>query len=400
MSLPVTGAASECLIPLLPTLSPTQLLRRVDGSWRDWFPFSDGGAHWTFSGRVALYHGLPALNLPPGSTILVPPYHQGVEIDTLLAAGYRIRYYRLGEDLILDLEDVKRRLDESVSALYLIHYFGFPQPLRLARSFCDTHGIALIEDCALSLFSRDDGVWLGSLGDLALFSAYKTVPVPHGGVLVTKGKRDTPSLRRAPLGSTVAQTLDLLHGKMKASGWRRTERWITRVTRWAAAAVRWERGRAVSSGTGHWDPRLLPYGASPWVTALARRIDPGEVVAQRRRNFERLASHLQRRLTLPFPTLPPGTCPLFLPAMVPDKAPFLEGLANQGIECADWWAPSHPTCPPELAREVAVWRRHCLELPIHQELNAADMDRMGEAVIRVLDEVEAGARHPARPARP
>jgi dTDP-4-amino-4,6-dideoxygalactose transaminase len=399
MSLPATGAARECLIPLLPTLSPAALLGRADGSWRAWFPFSDGGARWTFTGRVALYHGLPSLNLPPGSTILVPPYHQGVEIDTLLAAGHRLRYYRLGPQLTLDFADLERRLDETVSALYVIHYFGFPQPLRRARSFCDTHGIALIEDCALSMFSRDDGMWLGSLGDLALFSAYKTVPLPHGGVLVTKEKRHAPSLRRAPLGSTVAQTLDLLHGEMKASGWRRTERWITRATRWAAAAVRWERSRAVSSGTGHWDARLLPYGASPWATALARRVDPAEVVAKRRRNYERLASHLLGRLPLPFPTLPPGTCPLFLPAMVPDKVPFLDGLAREDIECADWWAGSHPTCPPELADEVAVWRRHCLELPTHQGLTPEDMDRVGEAVIRVLDAMEAGERHP-RPLRP
>ena len=71
-----------------------------------------------------------------------------------------------------DVAIVGAPIDETVSALYVIHYFGFPQPLRLARSFCDAHRIALIEDCALSLFSRDDGVWLGSVGDLAL----KVVP--------------------------------------------------------------------------------------------------------------------------------------------------------------------------------------------------------------------------------
>jgi dTDP-4-amino-4,6-dideoxygalactose transaminase len=373
-------------------LSPSALLRRADSTWRAWFPFCDGGALWTFSGRVALYHGLPSLNLPQGSTILVPPYHQGVEIDTLLAAGYRIRYYRLGEQLVLDLADVERRLDETVSALYVIHYFGFPQPLHLLRSFCDAHRIALIEDCALSLFSRDLGVWLGSVGDLALFSAYKTVPLPHGGLLVTKEKRDPPSLLPAPLSSTLAQTLDLLHEGLKASGWRRTEWWLTRATRWAAAAIRWKRSRMVSSGTGHWDPRLLAYGASPLAAWLTRRVDPAEVVAKRRYNFERLASRLHGRLSLPFPALPPGTCPLFLPVMVPDKARFLEGLARQGVQSADWWSRSHPTCPPDLAREVAGWRRHCLELPIHQALTPEDMDRIAEAVVRVLDDAETAER--------
>jgi dTDP-4-amino-4,6-dideoxygalactose transaminase len=382
------------VIPLLPTLSASALLRPAGSAWRGWFPFCDNGPDWTFSGRGALHHGLPSLSLPRGSTILVPPYHQGVEIDTLLGAGYRVRYYRLGEQLMLDFADLERRLDETVSALYVIHYFGFPQPLRLARSFCDAHRIALIEDCALSLFSRDDGVWLGSVGDLALFSAYKTVPVPHGGLLVTKVKRERPSLRPAPLGSTLVQTLDLLHEGLKASGWRRTEQWLTRATRWVAAAIRWERHRAVSAGIGHWDPRLLTYGASPWVAWLTRRVDPAEVVARRRRNFERLASHLRGRLSLPFPALPPGICPLFLPVMVSDKASFQESLARQGVQSADWWSRSHPTCPPELARDVAGWRRHCLEVPIHQELTPGDMDRIADAVVRVLDETETSQHHP------
>jgi dTDP-4-amino-4,6-dideoxygalactose transaminase len=387
------------VIPLLPTLSPSALIRRADSAWPTWFPFCDRGADWTFSGRVALYHGLPSLNLPRGSTILVPSYHQGVEIDTLLGAGYRVRYYRLGEQLILDFTDLERRLDKTVSALYVIHYFGFAQPLRLARSFCDAHRIALIEDCALSLFSRDDGVWLGSVGDLALFSAYKTVPVPHGGLLVTKEKRQRPLLRPAPLNSTLAQTLDLLHEGLKASGRRRTEQWLTRATRWVAAAMRWERHRAVSAGIGHWDPRLLTYGASAWVAWLTRRVDPAEVVAKRRRNFERLASRLHGRLTLPFPALPPGICPLFLPVMVSDKARFQESLARQGVQSADWWSGSHPTCPPDLARDVAGWRRHCLEVPIHQGLTPEDMDLIAEAVVRVLDNAKTSERQP-RPPQP
>ena len=373
------------MIPLAPTLSPAALLRRPVAPDRAWFPFDDSGARWTFCGRVALYHGLQALGLPAGSTILVPPYHQGVEIDTLLAAGFQVRYYGLDERLVVDVGDIERRLDSTVSALYVIHYFGFPQPLGALRTFCDAHGLALIEDCAVSLFSRDNGVWLGSAGDLALFSAYKTVPLPHGGILVAAGKPRLPSLRRAPLGSTLAQTLDLLHEDLKASGWQRTERWLASATRWAAAAIHWERRRAVSSGTGHWDARLLRHGASPWAARLMRLVDPGEIVAARRRNFARLACRLRGRLSLPFPALPPGTCPLFLPVLVPDRARFVEGLARQGVQSAEYWAGSHPTCPPDLAAPIAVWRRDCLELPIHQGLTPDDVDRVAEAVVRILE---------------
>jgi dTDP-4-amino-4,6-dideoxygalactose transaminase len=155
----------------------------------------------------------------------VPSYHQGVEIDTLLAAGYQVRYYRVTEQLCVNLEDVEQRVDDTVSALYVIHYFGFAQPLDPIRRFCDAHRLQLIEDCALSLFSRANGTWLGSVGDLALYSVYKTLPLPHGGFLLTKAGQPASALPPAPLASTFIQTLDLLHQGLQASGWGRLERW-------------------------------------------------------------------------------------------------------------------------------------------------------------------------------
>ena len=107
-----------------------------------------------------------------------------------------------------------------------------------------------------------------------------------------------------------------------------------------------------------------------------RLIDPEEVVVRRRRNFTRLAAHLRGHLSLPFSELPHGTCPLFLPVMVPDKPRFLQQLDKLGVESVNLWDASHPTCPLDLAAEVAGWRHHCVELPIHQELSPED-DRPG-----------------------
>jgi dTDP-4-amino-4,6-dideoxygalactose transaminase len=373
----------DSVVPVYPTWAQLWRLPRATAPWREWFPFSVRGGTWTFSGRVALYHGLSSLGLPGGSTILVPAYHQGVEIDTLLAAGYNVRYYRVTERLLIDLHDVARRLDHSVSALYVIHYFGFAQPLEDIRRFCEAHRLRLIEDCALSLFSRENGTWLGSVGDLALFSVYKMLPLPHGGFLLTKNPPRAATLRSAPLASTFVQSLDLLHGGMSASGWLQLERSFTRASRWVRRAVRWDRTRTISSGGALWDQRLLPYGASTLSVWLMRFMDPEQVVTRRRSNFARLAALLRGHLRLPFQELPPGICPLFLPVMVPDKMRFQERLAGLGVESVNLWDASHPTCPSDLAGEVSDWRRHCLELPIHQELSSEDIDRVAEAALTV-----------------
>jgi dTDP-4-amino-4,6-dideoxygalactose transaminase len=376
--------AVDSVVPVYPTGGHFWRLPSWSAKWRAWFQFSVQSGMWTFSGRVALYHGLGSLKLPEHSTILVPAYHQGVEIDTLLAAGHQVRYYRVDERLLVDFEDLERRLDRTVSTLYVIHYFGFPQPLEPIQRFCEAHRLRLIEDCALSLFSRDNGTWLGSIGDLALFSVYKSVPLPHGGFLLTKNARPAVRLRPAPSSSTCAQALDLLHQGLQASGWMGLERCLARTSRWVTRRMHWDRSRTITSGGASWDSRLLEYGASSLSRGLMRLVDPTDVVVRRRSNFAQLVARLRDHLSVPFHELPAGTCPLFLPVMVPDKPRFQRELERRGVQSVNLWNASHPGCPPDLAAEVGCWRRHCLELPIHQELRPEDIDRVATAVLAVL----------------
>jgi hypothetical protein len=102
----------------LPTMS---LLAKGSDAWKMVFPFTEPGGAWTFSGRVALFSGLRQIQLRAGSTVLVPSYFQGTEIDTLIAAGYKLRFYTIDDNFEVDLSDVEQKLDEDVSALFIIH---------------------------------------------------------------------------------------------------------------------------------------------------------------------------------------------------------------------------------------------------------------------------------------
>lgn len=370
-------------IPVYQTLAAWAL--PPSSRWRQWFPFSAPRGGWTFSGRVALHQGLQTLKLPAGSTILVPNYHQGVEIDTLIAAGHAVRYYRVDERLQIDLCDAEREIDASVAALYVTHYFGFPQPMTAVRAFCEAHRLKLIEDCALSLFSRHHDEWLGSAGDIAIYSVYKTLPLPHGGFLVTRGEHPARSLSGAPLGSTFIQTMDLVQQTLRAAGWRAVERSVTLTSRRVTRLMRWNRSQTIVSGGALWDSRLLGHGASRSVRAQMRFVDRERVVMRRRANFVRLASRLNGAVSCPFPDLPPGVCPLFFPLMVPEKARFQQHLADLGVGSVKLWDASHPTCPPKYAAEVAHWREHCVELPIHQELSDDAIDRVATAALAALE---------------
>jgi dTDP-4-amino-4,6-dideoxygalactose transaminase len=369
------------MVPAYPTLAGFRQVGRLHSDWRAWFPFNVRGG-WAFSGRVALYHGVARLGLPARSTILVPAYHEGIELDALLAAGFAVRHYRVDRELRIDLADVERRIDPSVAALYVIHYFGIPQPLRILRDFCDAHRLRLIEDCALALFSRENGTWLGSVGDLAIFSLYKTLPLPHGGYLVAPG--GLPGLRSPPVMSTFVQTLDLMYHTLQASGLSGVERATSRASRFVTRLLGWNRAATVSSGGSRWDPRLVTYGVSRWAQQLVRFTNRDAVVARRRANYARLAERLRAHATVPFPELPAGACPLLFPILVGDRDRVHAALESRGVQSGKFWPAAHSSCPPDLAAELAVWRERCLELPIHQELDTRDVDRVADAVQAVL----------------
>ncbi|MFO0768789.1 MAG: DegT/DnrJ/EryC1/StrS family aminotransferase [Nitrospiraceae bacterium] len=68
--------------------------------------------------------------------------------------------------------------------MYVIHYYGILD-LTEILALCRRHRLAaLIEDCAMALYSRREGRPVGGDGDVAVFSLWKSVAMPFGGALV------------------------------------------------------------------------------------------------------------------------------------------------------------------------------------------------------------------------
>ena len=362
------------------TTSPSSLFMRGSDAWKRVFPFTSPHGAWTFSGRVALYCGLRQIQLRPVSTILVPSYFQGTEIDTLIAAGYKLRYYELDDNFEVDLTDVERKLDSDVSALYIIHYFGLPQRLGLISSFCQSKGIKLIEDCALSFLSREGETMLGSQGDIALFSIYKSVPLPHGGYVVTKNPVESPQLQAPPLYSTALQTGALVAQPIRGVS---AHGILNRVWNLTQGVRKGIADKTVVSGTITLDPKTLCYSASKVAPHLMRLADPQFVIERRRANFALLHCKLRHLSALKIDALPQGACPLFYPIVVDDKPRFRANLLHRGIGSVNLWSQPHLASPCEGTPQVAKWRSTILELPIHQQLDGNDVERVAREVLHL-----------------
>ena len=351
-------------------LGPAQLLsrRRPFEESLGWTP---AGLRYYYLARNAIWHGAESIGLKPGDTVLLPSYNQGVEVETILRRGFKIRYYRVDAEMRIDLNHVRGQIGPGVAALYVIHYLGFPLPIESLREIAREHGIKLIEDCALALFSRAPEGPLGSFGDMSLFCLYKSLPVPHGGALVlNRPGAPVPPVARTPdwqsttayLAHRMLDTLELSWGGVGLYRLVPLARGMARGVKRAAAA------EVVPIYAAKFQVELVDLGIS-WTTQyILERVDARKVVDRRRANYGLLSSLLDPKVRQLRPVLPEGVCPLTLPLLVQDRESIYEKLLAMGVETVTRWPRAHPDIPEGQFPDAAFLRAHVLEIPVHQGL--------------------------------
>jgi dTDP-4-amino-4,6-dideoxygalactose transaminase len=374
-------------IPAMQTAWPHMLFPRPAAASALVFPFDQPGLRYRYFARNAVWDAVRLLGLGE-KRVLMPAYHHGVELETLLAAGVRPVFFRVDAEMRCDFDDARTQA-KDVSALYVIHYAGFPQDMVKARALANELGVPLIEDCALSLLSRDGEKPLGSSGDVSVFCLYKTVAVPNGGALLARGawarKLDTlPDVARPPFLSTVSHlagnllsNLELRTGELG----RRVRQAIRETSRRLVHRAGVER---VSTGTMHFNLDDVHLGMSALSHLVLRNQDFAAIVERRRRNYFLLYAMLRDVAPPVTGELKPGICPLFYPVSVEDKAGAMARLMARGVETVDFWRTRHPAVPAGAYPEVDRLREHVLELPVHQDLSPADMEYVGTCMRELL----------------
>lgn len=377
-----TAKVRDRFLPVEPALSPGMLL--PGGRPSSWgFPFT-GRHRWYYFGRNAVWHGVKLLGLGEGDEVLMPAYNEGVEVAAVLDAGPSIRFFPIGSRLEIDLDDLRARISPKTKALFVIHYLGFPQPLEEMKAICREHGLWLIEDCAHALLSSADGQPLGRDGAFSIFCIYKTIPVPHGGLLVLNDpslglpEEAQPPGLLSSLRGLPHHLFDYLEIRQPALG-----RWFRVGVRHPTRALL----RRAPVGRTHivddkFERALVGLGASKLVRRLSARADTEAIVKTRRRNFEALMDLLPKSRQV-IHTLPEGVCPLFFPVLVADKPSAMRILAGKGIESIPFWSKAHPAIPAGAFPAVEYLRAHVLEVPIHQTLQPEDMTYLAQALADV-----------------
>lgn len=346
-----------------------------------WPQLADRRVVLTHSARTAVALACRTWRIGPGDEALVPAYNCGSEVDVLLKLGLTVRMYRVDRAARVDQDHLRSLCGPRTRLVLVIHYFGWPQDVRDLAAWCRARNIRLLEDCALALFSAGPDGDLGRLGDAAVFSLSKTLPVPDGGILSLPAAADAElaPLVAPPWRPLLRRTLPLL----KARTLHTAESLGVYPLARRLLARSWLRSRIASNGAPlpdmpasyYFDLRLANCGVSRLTAGLIVNVDSEVVQAARRRNCRQLQQHLAdvpgvRPL---FAELPAGVCPLCFPVLVADRPRWLAALHARGVPAIGWWAGYHQQLPWADFPDARHLKDHLIALPVHQDLGESQI---------------------------
>lgn len=339
------------------------------------FPLGRGECRLYSRARQALWSGCRAIGLRAGDEVMAPAYHHGSEIEAMLRAGLRIRFFDVTETLEPDPAELERALRPGVRVLYLIHYLGFPQDIVRWRSWCDERGLLLFEDAAQAWLATRDGIPVGSIGDLAIYCLYKTIGVPDGAAMISRHPPDSPrSRRKAGLYGVIRR-----HGAWLAQRGGAAAALLAQISNVMTSVLDHSSARTDEFALGN--PDDPPSSATEWL--LTRMLDAG--IAERRRdNYRFLLDTLSQAVPFPFSSLPNGACPFAFPIKAKDAARLAASLQRRGVKAILLWKNPHPSLKESEFHIAQSLRRSLVALPIHQELTPTDLQRMANCVHAVL----------------
>jgi hypothetical protein len=260
--------------------------------------------------------------------------------------------------------------------VYVTHYFGRPNLVGDLVGICRQRNIKVIEDCALSLFSKTTGC----AGDAAIFSLRKSLPVSDGGVLLLRDLdcAGTGLTERPATGPIVRSVLSLV------KKWSQSSIWPPAAGHREGAEMR--RGSSLPDlpASYYWPPGAVAFGASRFALGLLARTDPNEVIRRRRENYLHLRGRVSGASGLSLlwkeDLLEDGLCPLGLPVLVDDRRRWWRDLNAAGVAVSCWWEGYHRGLDWSGFPEARTLKDHLLLLPVHQGLTGRHMDYIADVV--------------------
>jgi dTDP-4-amino-4,6-dideoxygalactose transaminase len=125
------------------------------------------------NGTDAVEIALSALQLPPGSEVIVPANSFIASSEAVTTAGLKVVFCAADPDTsLIDLGDARRRITPQTRAIMPVHLYGQACDMDAVMAFGHEFDLKVIEDCAQAHGAEWNGGRVGTFGNAGTFSFY------------------------------------------------------------------------------------------------------------------------------------------------------------------------------------------------------------------------------------
>jgi dTDP-4-amino-4,6-dideoxygalactose transaminase len=134
----------------------------------------------------AIFLALKALDLTPGSKVLMPGFTFAAVPSAVIHANLKPVFLEIDFHLRIDIDDLKVKI-KDVRVLLLSHMRGHISDLDEITKLCAENNVVIIEDAAHAFGASWDGRPIGTFGVFGCYSfqSYKMINGGEGGILIS-----------------------------------------------------------------------------------------------------------------------------------------------------------------------------------------------------------------------
>ena len=141
---------------------------------------------------VGLEVALGVLGVGVGDEVIVPDYTYPATASVVAIVGAKAVIVDVDpETMLIDYGAIEKSITAQTKAIIPVSIFGNPLDYDRLNSIKEKYGIYVVEDAACSIGARYDGVPVGNLADISVFSFHprKFITTGEGGLITTNNRK-------------------------------------------------------------------------------------------------------------------------------------------------------------------------------------------------------------------
>tara|TARA_Y100000590_G_scaffold211779_1_gene239968 strand:- start:2946 stop:4208 length:1263 start_codon:yes stop_codon:yes gene_type:complete len=160
------------------------------------------------SATSSLHSALVAIGVQPGDEVIVPAVSMSATASSIVMTGAKPVFIDINDGrctdcncIISDMSNkgcfninvnlIEQKINKKTKAIMVVHLFGKSADMDSIVELSHKYNLKIIEDCAQAPGAIYNGIKVGSIGDIGIFSfnQSKTISAGEGGVAITRNKK-------------------------------------------------------------------------------------------------------------------------------------------------------------------------------------------------------------------